>query len=445
MKAPSLRSALSLWVLLIFFCAWCLSSLISIFQYNADFDRMVEQGLSESLGYLIEDMVDFERRGAQLELLDSFSQHEGEYQQLVMWYKGSVSFNSDPQLPEIKAQQNGYIHDTQGTYFFYRSSRHPDYAVSVLLWEEYDSGPWLALLLEQMWPFLLLLPLTLAVLYFAIGRILSPLDTVTHNIKQKDVDQLSPMTVESFPAEVIPLVEALNNLLFKLEKSLEKERRFTSNAAHELLTPLAAIKTEVQLCDKQPEVPAELKHALNEINIRVDRATRTVEQLVSLAKADEDHFRQSSQQQIDYVRLWQEVLAEHGSGMDKKSLQLTFDAPSELLLKGNESALTVLCRNLVDNALRYTPIKGNVNVLIKKNNNLATVIMSNDCRPMSVSEKEPLFQRFVRGKGEVALGSGLGLSLVKQIVEAHHGHVELNLQSSTSCFEVTLDLPLSLT
>lgn len=271
---------------------------------------------------------------------------------------------------------------------------------------------------QAMLPLLLVLPLTLAVLYFGVTRGLAPLNRLARQIGRRGASQLEPVPVDDIPAEMRDVVDSLNKLMERLAFALEGEQRFTANAAHELMTPLAAIKAEVQLCQRrlQGAQGPQGSEMLRPIAQRVDRATHTVEQLLTLARVEPGS--PAPMAAVPLRALLQEVLADTGHLAAQRGLSVLFDDGPEYEVDGNSEALAILVRNLLINAFRYADADSVVTVTLDGNGEVELAV-SNDCPPLSDSEFQQVAERFYRVPGQEAPGAGLGLSIVRRIAELH--------------------------
>ncbi|MCB1703933.1 MAG: hypothetical protein KDI17_03670 [Halioglobus sp.] len=273
----------------------------------------------------------------------------------------------------------------------------------------------LATMLRGLAPLLIVLPLTLLVVYFGVSRGLVPLHTLVRQIARRKPGQLEPIPAAGVPAEVADVVTSINTLLERLAFALEAEQRFTANAAHELTTPLAAIKAEVQLCERQlrDSTAASLLAGIAE---RVDRASHTVEQLLTLARMDPETPLESNY--VPLRRLLVEALADTGHLARMNDLTVEFATGPELTVNGNAEALSILLRNLLVNAFRYAQPGTEVHISLTSADRVQLEIC-NACPAMSAAEFQQLSQRFYRIPGTAPAGAGLGLSIVERIAARH--------------------------
>lgn len=283
---------------------------------------------------------------------------------------------------------------------------------------ELDVARWdiLAMYATAMFPLLVILPLTVLILYLGVSRGLSPLKALANQISRRNPRVLDPVAPTDVPEEILPVVDSLNALLGRLALALESEQRFTANAAHELMTPLAAIKAEVQLCQRQLADP-EGAAMLERIVLRVDRATHTVEQLLTLARLDpESPLPETS---IDLRSLLGEILAELGHLAIERGLEIDLAEGGEVSVVGTQEALAILLRNLLTNAFRYADVGSVVRIDLPQTEKGKLLEICNACGPLSAEEYDKIGERFYRVPGSAGLGSGLGLSIVDRIARQH--------------------------
>lgn len=287
-------------------------------------------------------------------------------------------------------------------------------------------------------PALLGLPFLALWIWLAIHHGLKPLDQVAREIAARDPGRLHPVAPDRAPEEVRPLLDALNSLLGRVERTLANERRFTADAAHELRTPLAALAVQSQVASRAMN-PDERQRAIEQLRLGIVRAARLVEQLLTLARLDPaDGVIRPLPVALD--ELAQEVCADHGSLALEKHIALELDA-SPVRLSGNGDMLRILLRNLVDNALRYTPDGGQVCVRVGEGADGGELSVVDSGPGIPMAERERAFDRFHRLAGQEIEGSGLGLSIVARIAELHGAKVALEDVPDGSGLRVTVRFP----
>lgn len=271
-------------------------------------------------------------------------------------------------------------------------------------------------------PLGVIFPLLLAAIYFSVRRGLRPLDQLAGEVLYRSPENLTPLDDSATPKEARPLVGAINRLLFRLNGSLENERRFTSDAAHELRTPLAAARIQAQVALLSEAVDAR-RHALAQTLAGIDRATRLVEQMLRLARLD-PLAQLLDPVGVELAELIQDVVAGFRDTVLDKMIMIEIDAP-DASIEGDPALLEVLLRNLLDNALRYSTADSQVSVLLRHDGEDLLMGVSDTGPGVNTEELPRLMERFYRGKAARAEGSGLGLAIVHRIAELHGARVEL--------------------
>lgn len=283
-------------------------------------------------------------------------------------------------------------------------------------------------------PILLGLPLLAFAVWWAIGRTLQPLTGLSTQIGQRSARDLAPIDPGSAPAEISPIIATLNQLLTRIEAALEQERRFTADAAHELRTPLAALRIQIEVAQEQNDLAAN-KVTLAKAIQAVDRATSLVEQLLQLARLDE--MAGISRSPLDLQQLARAELNEHAAAACAKHIQLLFEADSPQPVDGHPELLRILLRNLLNNAIQYTPDGGKAGIRIHG----CSIAVFDNGPGIATTERQHLLQRFARGKDAGGTGHGLGLSIVSRIAELHQATLSLQHADSAGGLLVRLDFP----
>ena len=272
-------------------------------------------------------------------------------------------------------------------------------------------------------PVLLLLPALGLLIWFTVGRGLSPLVSVAAAVQSRTPAALTPLADRDLPQEVRPLVDALNDLLRRLATALEAQRRFVADAAHELRTPLTALSLQLQLAERAA-AGAEQGAALAAVKAGLVRATRVVEQLLTLAR-QEPGAADLPATEIDLSELASEVIAELMPLAESHAIDLGMQRNEPVRVMGDREALRALLANLVDNAVRYTPERGRVDISTFVAEGGAVIEVTDTGPGIPIGERERVFDRFYRRASSGVSGSGLGLAIVKSVVERHRGRVTL--------------------
>ena len=268
-------------------------------------------------------------------------------------------------------------------------------------------------------PALLFLPVILLIIWVGVRKVLKPVIKISADVDRRGSDDLSPIVKEHLPEEIAPLVRALNSLFNRLEDSFRREREFTDHAAHELRTPLAAMKTQTQVLIKKAKNIPECSEGLENLQASINRATHLVEQLLSLARLQHEDLPQNK---TDLSKLLNECLNDIHLRTKNKNITLKTDIKDQCLIKAHPDSVSILLGNLLDNAVKYTPEGGALSVTLSKDGLLAIA----DTGPgLSDKDKEKVFERFVRADQSGQSGSGLGLSIAQWVAEAHNIKITL--------------------
>lgn len=273
-------------------------------------------------------------------------------------------------------------------------------------------------------PQFVIIPLAVMLVWFGLSRGLRPLTRLRKTIQARDPADLSPIATRRVPEELEPLVEAFNEMLERMKKNVEAQQRFVADAAHQMRTPLTGLKTQAQFAIRETD-PEALRHALRQIAMGVDRAGRLVNQLLVLARTEGGESAQQRHEPLDLAQLIREVVEDWVMISIEKGIDLGYESESVAMISGNPFLLRELAKNLVDNALRYTPSGGHVTCRILTN--LETVIFEVEDDGVGISEEqsELVFQRFYRADDATTEGSGLGLAIVQEIAMQHDSKASL--------------------
>ncbi len=277
-------------------------------------------------------------------------------------------------------------------------------------------------------PIFIFLPLLGLTIWWLIGRNLRPLLTVGQQVATRSSDNLEPLALEQVPDEIDDLVSALNALLERLQQSFQRERRFTADAAHELRTPLAALQVHSENLFKQLQDPIArsdcelIKEGLSCMN-------RMVEQLLQLSRLDpQEHLPEI--ETVNLSNLCRDMISDQISFAIDREIDLGLDAPEEdMFIQGNSFYLSLMLRNLIDNALRYSPTGGEVTLKLEHKGHDVQLSVIDTGPGLDQTAKERVFERFYR-QNQQTTGSGLGLSIVKLITDLHSADISLKDRAS---------------
>ena len=277
-----------------------------------------------------------------------------------------------------------------------------------------------------LFPLLFGLPLLGLWVWLATGHGLAPLVTLTRQLENRGADRLGRLSEVEVPCEVRPLVDALNRLLAEVEHALNAERRFTAEAAHELRTPLAALQAQTQVALRARDAQ-EGRHALEQLRQGLERSVHLVEQMLVLARLDPERGLPDDEQleRVALGQLAEEVCAELGHAILDKNLEFDLLTDPQAAYLGQRDWLRVLMRNLVDNAIRYTPAGGRVVVRVWRAAGTVGFAVEDSGPGIPAADRRAALARFRRLDSSGQTGSGLGLSIVSRVCELHGASLEL--------------------
>lgn len=278
--------------------------------------------------------------------------------------------------------------------------------------------------LRTLLPLLLMIPLLGVVVWLTVGRALRPLEAVAGAVERRGANALDPVAQADLPGEVAPLVAALNRLLRRLEDSIGAQRAFIGDAAHELRTPLAALRLQAQVLVRTRD-DRERREQGEEFVASVDRATHLVEQLLELARSDPDAAVHAFVT-VRLDELVREVVARLADAALARQVDLGAGDRGEISVRGDPQSLRIMLRNLVDNAVRYAPAGGRVDVTAQMQDGSPTLVVLDNGPGIPLAERERVFDRFYRLPGSTETGSGLGLAIVRRIAEMHGARIALD-------------------
>ena len=278
--------------------------------------------------------------------------------------------------------------------------------------------------LRSVAPLIVIAPALALVIWWLAAQALAPLRRVADGVRARDEQSLQPLPMQGMPVEVAPLVGALNGLLQRLGASLGAQRAFVADAAHELRSPLTALKLQMGMLRRAPDDTARAA-AVEALNAGIDRAARLVEQLLVLARA-EPGAPLAAPVALDLSEVVRAAVAEVVPLALARATTLELRADAPVPLQGDAAALTALARNLADNAVRYAPHGSRVELRVFVQGE-AAVLQVDDAGPgIPLEERERVFDRFYRHRSGDAAGTGLGLAIVRSVAARHGAEVALS-------------------
>lgn len=330
----------------------------------------------------------------------------------------SANAGSEPMSPDAEGFSTRQLGDGAPWRVF--TTQGQDNDVQVFVAEQIDARDAIlrAVLRGLLLPLLVALPLLALALWWAVRHGLGPLRQLSHLLGQRSAQTLTPLTLANAPSEIQPLITALNALFARIDTMLASERRFTADAAHELRTPIAAIRAQAQVALGAGTDTAQRDHALQVTLAGCDRATRLVTQLLTLARLDASADPVALvNSPLDLSAVVRQVASELAPTALSRQQQLELEAPTPCRVLGDETLVSSLVRNLIDNALRYSPDGARVSLSVATVAGQPQLQVQDSGPGMREAEIARLGERFFRVLGSAANGSGLGWSIVKRIAE----------------------------
>lgn len=269
-----------------------------------------------------------------------------------------------------------------------------------------------------------IIPLAVILVYMGLSRGIAPINRLQARIRSRRPGDLSPIPIRGVPEELRPVIIALNEMMERLEENLQAQQRFIADAAHQLKTPLTGLKMQTELALAETD-PAQLHEFVARIASGTERAVHLATQLLTLARAEASHEKVHSVEPLDLEVLARQVSEEWVTRAMTAGIDLGFEGTGwPLAIDGIPLLLRELLKNLVDNAIKYTPRGGKVTVRARAGSEAVLEVEDNGVG-IPEGERARVFERFYRVLGNEADGSGLGLPIVKEIADLHRAQVRL--------------------
>ena len=418
---------------------WLATAVFSYFDARHELDELLDAHLAQSASLLLAqtghepEEIDTERMAQLHKRARSVA--------IQMWENGKALRLRSASAPRerLSAQDEGFsdaLIDGKRWRVFSAWDEHRRYLVQV--GERYKVREEIAVSLATnlLLPLLFALPLLGLLVWLYVARGLRPLAALGRQVAGRDPGNLGTLDAGEIPAEVLPLVENLNRLFGRVAQLIENERRFTDAAAHELRTPLAALKVQAQVARASADA-AERAHALDNVIAGCDRAAHLVQQLLTLARLDPDEPG-SKAEACDLRDLARTAAAELAPFAWSRKVEIALAEGAAVQIKGHAGLIAILLRNLIDNAIRYSPAGGSVQLRAARDGRAATLTVADQGPGIAAEERDKVGQRFYRVLGTEEFGSGLGLSIVKRIAELHGAGFSLGEGDRGKGLSVTL-------
>jgi two-component system OmpR family sensor kinase len=296
------------------------------------------------------------------------------------------------------------------------------------------------LALRTVGPIALAAPLLMLVVWWVVSRSLAPVARVRGQVAARQADDLSPVSEGGLPEEVRPLVHELNLLFERVRRAFEAQKHFVADAAHELRSPLAALKLQVQSLKRAPD-EATRELAVNRLAAGIDRATRLVEQMLALARQEAGASADMAPEPVALQEVARLALSDAIAVAQARHIDIGIASADAARVRGRPEALRTLLRNLLDNAVKYTPEGGRVDIRIAQQADGTELAVEDSGPGLPAEERERVFDRFYRSGEPQAPGSGLGLAIVKSIADQHGATLDLGSSESLGGLRVRLRFP----
>ncbi|MDP9928769.1 two-component system OmpR family sensor kinase [Variovorax paradoxus] len=298
-----------------------------------------------------------------------------------------------------------------------------------------------SLALRTIAPVALMAPLLMLVVWWVVSRSLAPVARVRKQVASRQADDLSAVSEEDLPDEVRPLVQELNLLFDRVRHAFDAQKHFVADAAHELRSPLAALKLQVQGLQRAPDAAAR-DLAVSRLVAGIDRATRLVEQMLALARHEASMAAGAKPQPVDLAEVARLAISDAVAAAQARRIDIGVShADPDAVVSGQPEALRMLLRNLIDNAVKYTPEEGRVDVGIATLDSGVELSVDDSGPGLPEEERERVLDRFYRSGEPQAPGSGLGLAIVKSIADLHGATVTLAASPSLGGLRVLVRFP----
>lgn len=443
----SIRNRILIWVFVLFLVIWTGITYATYYQSRHEVEELFDSELAQSAGVLLQISNTLKLNHALVEPRLQKDIYGHRYEKKIAFQifdHGELVLYSANAPGKTMSSVDGFS-DQLINHQLWRVFRlnSPEHGKLVITAEEFSVRDELVFEITQnsLYPLTLMIPILLFIIWLGIARGLSPIKKLARHITLRSPNDFSSIgTGLRIPLEIQPLVTALNDLLNKLSLAFDRERRFTSDAAHELQTPLASIKTQAQVALRAGD-QEELRHALAKINDGVSRATHMIQQLLSLARiepaSDQDHTKR-----INLTELLQQTLVDFDTEAHRKNIEMTLEASADISIQANPVLIQMLFGNLLSNAIRYSPEHGDVSVKVLENADEISLCICDSGPGISEEEKQRIFERFYRGpNNQHIIGSGLGMSIVQRIVRIQNATIELANNPQGTGLRVCVQFP----
>lgn len=446
-KPASLQGRLVSLVLGMVLLVWAAVAALTWVDARHELDELLDSHLAQAAALLVVQQADLDDDG----LLDAPTLHRyAPKVAFLVFHEGELVLRSAnaPAWPAVGAGtgfERGFrTVSVAGADWRVFAAQGAERDVQVYVGERMDSRSSIlrAVLRSAAWPMLLALPVLGLAVWWAVARGVAPLRRLGRTLAGRAADDLQPVALGGAPSEMAPMVGALNGLFARIAALLDSERRFTADAAHELRTPIAAIRAQAQVALAEAD-DERRRHALRNTLAGCDRAARLVEQLLTLSRLEADAA--AAGERVDLAAVVRGAVAEVAPAALARGQMLDVDADADAdaasVVVGDEVLLYVLVRNLVDNAARYSPPRALIAVRLAAEAGQVVLTVEDSGPGLPDADLARLGQRFFRVAGNEASGSGLGWSIVRRIADLHRAQVAVRQSAALGGLAVRISLP----
>lgn len=435
MKKISLRLRLIISFLIVSTCVWTAAAVISWQESRDQMDEffdtyqllLARQLSTADWTNLTADMQ--KKSNRLIENVDDDGEEEDEALGFAVFNRrGEMIFNDDENGRDFiyTPEASGFVNQKIGRKkdmwrIFWLTSADKNFTIAVGQELEFRDDAALELVEETLLPWLVGLSVLLLAVIWMVSRELRPLRRIADELSERDSDNLHPLSLSGQASEILPLIKAINTQFSRIEQMLQRERGFISDSAHELRSPLTALKVQLEVAQLADDDAAARHQALQKLNQGIDRSTRLVEQLLALSRLD-SAAAAANDEPLDWPALVNAAVNEQLPAAEEKKINIkTSTDGSAPTTCGQPLLWALLLRNLLDNAVRYSPEEAQISIELKNE----TLSVTNSNTVVAAEYLPRLKERFFRPAGQKSTGSGLGLSIVERIAELHRCRVAL--------------------
>ena len=446
MKKMSLRLRLIISFLIVSTCVWTAAAVISWQESRDQMDEffdtyqllLARQLSTADWTNLTADMQ--KKSNRLIENVDDDGEEEDEALGFAVFNRrGEMIFNDDENGRDFiySPEASGFVNQKIGRKkdmwrIFWLTSADKNFTIAVGQELEFRDDAALELVEETLLPWLVGLSVLLLAVIWMVSRELRPLRRIADELSERDSDNLHPLSLSGQASEILPLIKAINTQFSRIEQMLQRERGFISDSAHELRSPLTALKVQLEVAQLADDDAAARHQALQKLNQGIDRSTRLVEQLLALSRLD-SAAAAANDEPLDWPALVNAAVNEQLPAAEEKKINIkTSPDGSAPTTCGQPLLWALLLRNLLDNAVRYSPEEAQISIELKDE----TLSVTNSNTVVAAEYLPRLKERFFRPAGQKSTGSGLGLSIVERIAELHRCRVALTNDDGN--FRVTI-------